>query len=217
MATYVEYMRPRIRRDLLSHDFPLWRSSGPSVAVPINSATGTLSHDPFHHIADLGASHGRSLFSELSFDVPGTGNCHFANEPTCDPTDHSHVEERPTATVGLPAGKYRCPSPSSQRPKTASSAIASASEARDKSARQKGFLKEGRKERRHWGLCWGPHATAQNMAGVRVFGAPRAANEVPSCSTLDTALYQDLVDVIPLMESFLEQQFSHTMFGHMPP
>jgi hypothetical protein len=38
---------------------------------------------------------------------------------------------------------------------------------------------------------------------VRVFGAPRAANEVPSCSTLDTALYQDLVDVIPLMESFL--------------
>jgi hypothetical protein len=108
-------MRPRIRRDLLSHDFPLWRSSGPSVAVPINLATGTLSHDPFHHIADLGASHGRSLFSELSLDVPGTGNCHFADEPTCDPTDHSHVEERPTAPVGLPAGKYRCPSPSSQR------------------------------------------------------------------------------------------------------
>jgi hypothetical protein len=41
------------------------------------------------------------------------------------------------------------------------------------------------------------------MAGVWVFGAPRAANEVPSCSTLDTTLYQDLVDVIPLMESFL--------------
>jgi hypothetical protein len=199
----VVYMRPRIRRDLLSHDFPLWRSSGPSVAVPINSASGTLSHDPFHHIADLGASHGHSLFSELSLDVPGTGNCHFADEPTCDPTDQSHVEERPTAPVGLPAGKYRCPSPSSQRPKTASSAIASASEARDKSARQKGFLKQGRKEHWHWGLCWGPHATAQNMAGVRVFGAPRAANEVPSCSTLDNALYQDLVDVIPLMESFL--------------
>jgi hypothetical protein len=41
------------------------------------------------------------------------------------------------------------------------------------------------------------------MAAVRGFAAPRAVNGAPTGSPVDPALYQNLVDMIPLMENFL--------------
>ncbi len=221
MATYVEYMRPRIRRDSIPHEFPSWRSnSGSSVPVPVTPATGTLlAHDPFHHIADLGASHARSLFSsEISSSYTPGGieqSEDFAEEqqPTSGPTDHSpFASEEPTTTTTtgpavLTAGKNHLPGAlSPQRPKTASSAIFTASEKGDKTGHEIGPLHlDGslRKERRQWGIGLGPQATAQNMAAVRGFAAPRAVNGAPTGSPVDPALYQNLVDMIPLMENFL--------------